>query len=90
VLADDDPARLREMRRRLGLDIPFLHDPGGEVGNAYGVLYTPAERGGHLEPAILVLTPDARLFTGAYATGSVGRMSVDEALRAVRRLRGEE
>lgn len=91
MIADDAPERLRELRARHGLEtVPFLHDPGLEVGSRYGVMYTPQHHGGHAEPAVLVLNPGGTLYAASYAVSSVGRMAVEEALRAVRRIRGEE
>ena len=91
ILADDDPVRLREMRERNGLGaLTWLHDPGTAVGTRYGVMHTPEAHEGHAEPAVLVLEPGGALYAASYAVSSVGRMSVEEALRAVRRIRGEE
>ena len=90
MVADDAPERLRELRGRHGLGaVTFLHDPGVAVGARYGVMYTPEHHGGHAEPAVLVLNPDGTLYAASYAVSSVGRMPVEEALRAVRRIRGE-
>ena len=91
MIADDEPGRLRELpaRHGLGSEVTFRHDPGSEVGARYEVMYTPEHRGGHAEPAVLVLNPDGTVYAASYTVSSVGRMSVDEALRAVRRIRGE-
>lgn len=94
VIGDDAPERLAELPARHGLEgVTFLHDPGGEVAARYGAMRTPepaSTHGGHTEPAVLVLRPDRTVYHASYAVGSIGRMPVDDALRAVRWIRAEE
>ncbi len=84
VIGDDQPEKLREMKERLHLDVPFLVDPNGAVGQQYGLLYTPEDRGGHLEPGVFILGQGGTLMAGSYVTGSVGRMPVADALNLLR------
>jgi peroxiredoxin len=81
VLADEPADKLAEMKQRHGLDIPFVLDPGGEVGKAWNLLYTPDQHDGHLEPGIFVLSPDGVQRTGSYSTGPFGRMAVEHVLK---------
>lgn len=94
VISDDAPEQLRDLPERHGLEgVTFLHDPGGEVGARYGAMRTPeptSSHGGHTEPAVLVLRPDRTVYQASYAVGAIGRMPVDDALRAVRWIRAEE
>ncbi len=83
ILADETPEKLAEMKQRLELDLPFVVDPGGEVGKGYGIMYTPGDHDGHLEPGIFVLTPDRVLRAASYTNGSQGRFAVADALRLV-------
>ena len=94
IVADDAPERLAELQTRHGLEaVTFLHDPGGEVGARYGVMHTPepaSTHGGHTEPAILVLRPNRTVVAASYTIGSTGRMPLEDALRAARRIADEE
>ena len=84
VVGDEQVERLQEMKRRIGLDVPFLVDTNGTVGRSYGLKYTPEEHGGHLEPGVFVVGPNGALVAGSYATGPHGRMAVEDALRLVK------
>ena len=56
-------------------------------------MHTPEPASGHggqTEPAILVLRPNRTVVAASYTIGSTGRMPLDDALRAARRIADEE
>ena len=56
-------------------------------------MHTPepaSTHGGHTEPAILVLRPNRTVVAASYTIGSTGRMPLEDALRAARRIADEE
>jgi len=81
ILADESAGKLAEMKRRHGLNVPFIVDEGGAVGKSWELMYTPGDHDGHLEPGIFIISPDGVQRTGSYATGPFGRMAVEHVLK---------
>ncbi len=89
VLADEDAGKLKEMKEKLQLEVPFIVDPGSKVGQVYGLVYTPEDHDGHVEPGVFVLAPDGALVAGSYVTGPHGRMPVESALRLTKMMKSK-
>jgi peroxiredoxin len=89
VIGDDAAERLAEMKAKIGLtNVPFLVDSTGNVGrDQYGLVYTPGDHEGHLEPGVFLLAPNRNLVAGSYVTGPHGRFPVDNALRLAKMLK---
>ena len=72
---------------------PSSTTPAARSARRYGVMHTPEPASGHggqTEPAILVLRPNRTVVAASYTIGSTGRMPLDDALRAARRIADEE
>lgn len=86
ALSADDREGAELMRKQEDLTFPVAF--GVDVDEAEYRLGIYAERGErtHLQPAQLVLDPEARVRFASYSSGKVGRLSGEEALGEVESL----
>ena len=70
------------MAERLGLSYPVAYGVTREESDLIGAWWSE-EEGGYIEPSEFLLGDDGVVLGSMYASGPVGRMSADEALRGI-------
>ena len=77
----DDIDHAREMTGK-GLSFPVAYGVSQEDAESIGAWWSP-DRGGFIQPAEFLLGRGGVVLGAMYASGPVGRMGVDEAIRLI-------
>ena len=77
----DSLEQAKEVGER-GLTFPSAHNVSKEQADLIGAWWSE-ERGGYMQPAEFLLGRDGVVLGSVYASGPVGRMSADEAVRSI-------
>jgi peroxiredoxin len=86
ALSTDDLAHAQEVVTRTGAAYPVLYGVNGpELAATWGAYYE--QRRNILHATAFILRPDGVIASATYATGPVGRLSAEEAVRMVLFLR---
>ena len=72
------------MRDELGLTFPVAHNVEETSFAGVGAWWTTDHHGRYMQPTELLISRGGVIFGSMYASGPVGRMSVDEVLVAIR------
>ena len=77
----DDEAHAKEMTDK-GLTFPVAYGVTREESEAFGAWWSE-DRGGYIQPAEFLLGRGGVVLGSMYASGPVGRMGADEAVRLI-------
>ena len=66
-----------------GLTFPVAYGASREDGDKFGGWWTEDQHGGYIQPAEFLLGRGGVVLGSMYASGPVGRMGPDEAVRAI-------
>ena len=78
----NDPEKAREMVDKNGLTFPVAHDATREDGERIGAWWSE-DRDGYIQPAEFLLGRGGVVLGSMYASGPVGRMGAEEAVRQI-------
>ena len=83
AISADSLEHAQKMQQESGAQFPIAYGVTQEQVEALGAWWAE-ERGGFVQPTEFLLSRGGVIFGSLYASGPVGRMSVDEALYAIR------
>ena len=83
AVSADSLEHAEKMQRESGAQFPIAYGVAREEVEALGAWWSE-DRGGFVQPTEFLLSRGGVIFGSLYASGPVGRMSVDEALYAIR------
>lgn len=72
------------MRDELGLTLPVAYNVNETDFEPLGAWWTTDHHGSYMQPLELLISRGGVVFGSMYASGPVGRMSVEEVLVAIR------
>ncbi len=72
------------MRDELGLTFPVAYNVNETEFDTIGAWWTTDHHGRYMQPVELLISRGGVVFGSMYASGPVGRMSVDEVLVAIK------
>ena len=78
----DDPAKAQEMADTSGLTFPVAYGATREDADMIGAWWDE-NRGGYIQPAEFIMGRGGVVLGSVYASGPVGRMGADEAMRLI-------
>ncbi len=82
----DDLEHAKEMADK-GLTFPIAYGVTREESESFGAWWSE-DRGGYIQPAEFLLGRGGVVLGSVYASGPVGRMGADEAIRQITRREG--
>lgn len=82
-MSADSPEHAEKMQRESGAKFPIAYGVSREEAESLGAWWSE-DRGGFVQPTEFLLSRGGVVFGSLYASGPVGRMSVDEALYSIR------
>ena len=78
----DDPEKAQEMADTAGLTFPVAYGATREDADMIGAWWDD-NRGGYIQPAEFIMGRGGVVLGSVYASGPVGRMGADEAMRLI-------
>ena len=82
AISVDDPEQAREITDKNGVTFAVAYGATREDGDRMGAWWSE-DRGGYIQPAEFLLGRGGVVLGSMYASGPVGRMGADEAVRQI-------
>jgi peroxiredoxin len=79
----DSLEQARETMEKAGASFDFAYGVTKEESEIFGAWWTVDHHGGYIQPSEFLLSRGGVVFGALYASGPIGRMGVDEAVRSI-------